>query len=613
MRENLNEKIKSLPNLPGVYIFKNSANQFLYIGKAIDLRKRVNQYFTNSKKHSPRIDVMIKQISELEIITTKNEIEALILESNLIKEHDPRYNVTFRDGKMYPYIVVTNEPFPRVFVTRRVFNDGSKYFGPYTDVFTLRNSLKTVRDIFKIRSCNYFIDKKSIEQKKVKVCLDFQIKKCDGPCEGLISESDYNEMIFKVEKILRGKISIARNELLSEMQNKAEQKKFEDAATLRDKIKALDVYTSKQKILDFDAVDRDVISFAIEQNDASVVILIIREGKLIGKRDFYLGNIQAATSEEILEQTIYKYYSSGVEIPNEIYLPIEIESQKTITEYLSELKNNVVKISNPKKGDKTLLLKLAEQNAKLLLHNYILSKNKKKDIIPHVLKSLQRDLNLKQIPKRIECFDISHFAGSDTVASVVVFVNAKPKPSEYRKFKIKSLGSGEVDDFKSMREVVHRRYKRVILEKSELPDLIVIDGGKGQLSSAIESLGGFNLSAIPIISLAKKLEEVFFPNESEPFVLPKASSSLKILQQIRNEAHRFAVAYHTKLRTKRVLKTELTEISGIAKKNAKLLIETFGSVQGVKFATREQLNEIVGEKLSEKIILHFTNDEDIDI
>lgn len=609
----LSEKLSSLPHLPGVYLFKNEKNNLLYIGKAIDLKKRVSQYFTFSKNHSPRIKVMIEQIADLETISTKNEIEALILESNLIKERNPRYNVVLRDGKSYPYIVITKEPYPRVFVTRRVLNDGAKYFGPFTDLFALRTSLKTVRDIFKIRSCNYFIDEKSIESKKIKVCLDYQIKKCDGPCEGLISQNKYNEMIENVEQVLRGKISSLRDKLQIEMKNSANQNKFEDAATQRDKIKALDVYINKQKVLDLKMQDRDVVSITKQESDACGIILTIREGKLLGKRHYFMGNILASTDEELIELMMQKYYSSGVEIPNEIILPIEIESIKSMSEYLTDLKNDSVKIISPKKGDKILLIKLAEQNAKLLLNEYLFHKIKIKQTVPHVLKSLQRDLRLEKIPKRIECFDISHFQGSETVASLVVLENGKPKKSDYRKFKIISLASGEVDDFKSIREVVFRRYKRVQNEKLNLPNLIIIDGGKGQLSSAIESLEKLNLQNIPIISLAKRLEEVFIPNQSEPIILPKTSSSLKLLQQIRNEAHRFAVTFHSQLRSKRTLETELEAISGVGKKRVKELIETFGSVEKVRHATTEQLSKIVGEKLAQKIILYFSDNEQIEL
>ena len=443
--------------------------------------------------------------------------------------------------------------------------------------------------------------------------MDYQIKKCDGPCEGLISQNKYNEMIENVEQVLRGKISSLRDKLQIEMKNSANQNKFEDAATQRDKIKALDVYINKQKVLDLKMQDRDVVSIAKQESDACGIILTIREGKLLGKRHYFMGNILASTDEELIELMMQKYYSSGVEIPNEIILPIEIESIKSMSEYLTDLKNDSVKIISPKKGDKILLIKLAEQNAKLLLNEYLFHKIKIKQTVPHVLKSLQRDLRLEKIPKRIECFDISHFQGSETVASLVVLENGKPKKSDYRKFKIISLASGEVDDFKSIREVVFRRYKRVQNEKLNLPNLIIIDGGKGQLSSAIESLEKLNLQNIPIISLAKRLEEVFIPNQSEPIILPKTSSSLKLLQQIRNEAHRFAVTFHSQLRSKRTLETELESINGIGKKRVKELIETFGSVEKVRHATTEQLSKIVGEKLAQKIILFFSDNEQIEL
>lgn len=601
------EKLENLPTGPGVYQHKDAEGKILYVGKAKNLRSRVRQYFQKARVVEPRIDRMLAKATDIEIIVTDSEVEALILEANLIKKLKPRYNVNLKDDKSYPYIVITNEPFPRVFVTRRIIRDGSRYFGPYTDVKNVRSALKTVRDIFMIRSCNFFIDDEVIRKRKIKVCLDYHIKKCEGPCEGLVSQAKYNAMIDQVAQLLQGKTETLIQMLQEEMQKLAEQMKFEDAATLRDRIKGLQAYTEKQSAVNLDNIDRDIFAFAAEADDACGVIFKIRDGKMIGRQHYYMSTVEGKPESEILETLVQQYYLEADYIPKEIFLSDLIENTEAVQRWLTEKRGNAVSLVHPTEGEEAKLVRLSRSNAKFLLDELKLQKMKRADFVPHAVKSLQRDLRLKKLPRRIECFDNSNIQGADPVASMVVFVDGKPKKSEYRKFKIKTVVGP--DDFASMKEVVERRYTRVLSEGLELPDLIMVDGGKGQLSSAVEVLHKLGLSEQPIIGLAKRLEEVFLPDKSEPEMMPKASSGLKLLQQIRDEAHRFAITFHRSLRSKRTVQTELDLIEGIGKKRAKELLEAFGSVQGVKFATQEQIAEVVGEKVAGKIAEYFSPGE----
>lgn len=599
----LAEKLDSLPTEPGVYQFKNAEGKVIYVGKAQNLRSRVRQYFQKSRAADPKLDVMVEKIADVELIVTNSEVEALILEANLIKKFKPRYNVVLKDDKSYPYIVITNEPFPRVFVTRRIVRDGSRYFGPYADVKTMRFALKTVRDIFMIRSCNYDLTEESIKKGKFKICLDYHIKKCEGPCEGLVSQEHYRTMIDHVASVLKGKTGVVVEALEQEMQRYAEEMRYEDAARVRDRIRALKVYTEKQRVVDVKLVDRDILAVAMKNDDAAGVIFRVREGKLVGSRHFYMGNVEGKSEEDLVENLIERYYLEEDDLPAEILVPLELPSEALLRSWLESRRGDTVKLESPKSGDKAKLIAMARNNAQFLVDELEIQRMKRGEFIPHSVKALQRDLRLSAPPRIIECFDISNIQGSDAVASMVVFEDAKPKKSEYRHFRIRTVRGP--DDFASMREVVQRRYTRLQQEGAPLPDLIMVDGGKGQLSSAVEVLSQLGISNIPMIGLAKRLEEVFVPGSSEPLTLPRTSSGLRLLQQIRDEAHRFAITYHRTLRSRRILQTELDLVKGIGKKRAKELLEAFGSVQGVKFATEEQLAEIVGQSVARKIKEHF--------
>lgn len=614
----LGEKLESLPSKPGVYQFKNAEGKVIYVGKAQSLRSRVRQYFSarsgpasggqKSRAADSKLDALVSKIVDVELIVTDSEVEALILEANLIKKFKPRYNVLLKDDKSYPYIVITNEPYPRVFVTRRLIRDGSRYFGPYTDVKTMRFALKTVRDIFMIRSCNFELTAETVARRKFKICLDYHIKKCEGPCEGFVSIEQYNSMIDKIAKILRGRTDDVVSALQAEMEQLADGLKFEEAAKTRDRLRALSVYSQKQKVVDMKEVDRDIIAVAAKGDDACGVVFKVRDGKVLGSHHYYVSNVEGKEENEIVESLIERYYLEHEDVPDEISLSGAIDSSDVVRAWLKGKKGAEVILDIPKAGEKARLVSMVKRNAEFLLEELQLQKMKRGDFVPHSVQSLQRDLRLPALPRRIECFDISNTQGTDSVASMVVFVDAKARKSEYRKFKIRSVAGP--DDFASMREVVERRYSRLLEENGTMPDLVMVDGGKGQLSSAVEILGQLSLTGLPIIGLAKRLEEVFVPGSSEPILIPRTSSALKLLQQIRDEAHRFAITYHRTLRTKRILNTELDLIKGIGKKRATELLEAFGSVQGVKFATEEQIAEIVGQKLALEITEYFAKDSD---
>jgi excinuclease ABC subunit C len=640
MSEVLKNKIDALPASPGIYQFKDSTGKVLYIGKAKILRNRVRQYF-QSRPHETRLDVMINKIADLEIIKTDNEVEALILELNLINKFKPRYNVNLKDDKSYPYIVITNEAFPKVFPTRQKRSDGSRYFGPYTDVKTMRSALKSIRDVFQIRSCSFNLTEETITLGKYKVCLDYHIHKCEAPCVGYVSREDYNKMINQVAKLLNGKTTSLIKELNSEMETYANNMQFEKAAKLRDTINALEVYSSRQKMVDEDIIDRDIFAVAREEKEAVGMILKIREGKVIGKSHYALDNVEGKADDEVIENLVTSYYEKSDFVPDEIYLEKEIEGIDVIEKWLKEKKNNKVEIVVPKIGEKAKLVAMVRANAKYVLDEIKLAKLKK-EFIPHSIEALKRDLRLTKLPRRIECYDISHIQGTDTVASMVVFIDGKPKKSDYRKFKIQTTLNevGRPDDFLSMREVIHRRFRRFVEnghvktdaedeyeimdvvpeEKKEqqdvsfasMPDLIVIDGGKGQLSSAVKVLSDIGLGTLNVIGLAKRLEEVYVPGNSDPQSIPHTSSGLKLLQRVRDEAHRFAVTYHRTLRDKNLFKSELEDIKGVGKKTLVKLLNEYGSVENIKDVLEnnyEVIEKFAGKKVAANLKEYFNETE----
>lgn len=599
----LSEKLETLPAKPGVYQFKSSQGKVIYVGKAQSLRARVRQYFQKSRAPEPRVDALVSHIADVQLIVTDTEVEALILEANLIKKLKPRYNVILKDDKSYPYIVITHEPYPRVFVTRRIIKDGSRYFGPYTDVKTMRFALKTVRDIFMIRSCNYDMTEESIGAGKFKVCLDYHIKRCEGPCEAIVSRAHYNAMINQAAQVLKGKTDALVSGLDREMEALSSEMRYEDAARIRDRLRALTVYAERQKVATGSDIDRDILSIAAKDDDACGVIFRVREGKVLGSRHYYLSNVEGKPEAVLMETLVERVYLDEEDLPPELVLSSAPGSEELVREWLSGRRGSDVRLTVPKGGEALKLVSMVRNNAQYYLDELQIQRMKRGDFVPHALKALMGDLRLPAPPRRIECFDISTIQGSDTVASMAVFVDAKPRKSEYRKFKIRSVTGP--DDFASMEEVIRRRFSRMLEQGEAPPDLVVIDGGKGQLSTAVSVLADLHLGTIPLIGLAKRLEEVFVPGQSDPLMIARTSAGLRLLQQIRDEAHRFAVTYHRSVRTKRLLRTELDLIKGVGKKRAQELLEAFGSVQGVKFASEEQLADIVGARTAAAVKEHF--------
>lgn len=601
------EKVDHLPLSPGVYMFKDKKDRRLYVGKAKRLRNRVRSYFQNSSDHDGRIKVMIKKIEDLEVIVTDSEAEALILENNLIKKHQPRYNVLYRDDKTYPYICVTNDERPRVYPTRTVINDGSKYFGPYDSVTHMKRMLESIRKAFGLCTCA--VSRKNVDRTKGAPkwhsCFDDYLESCSGDWD----MEKYQATISKVERMLNGRTNALKKELKEEMSIASDAMAYEEAATIRDSLKAVQKYSKKMKMVANKKVDRDLFALKVDDeiSEACGVLLKVREGKLISKFHRFLKNISHLNKGQMLQSFVEDYYTGqhAGAIPDEVYVSDDLSNDEPLTQYLRQERGKKVRVHRPQRGEKAKMIRMALSNAKLLLGERKLEKEKAaRQHIPHSVKELKEQLQLDRLPRRIECFDNSNLQGSDPVASMVSFVDASTRKSEYKRFHIKTVEGP--DDFASMKEVLSRRYKRVMDEKQQIPDLIVVDGGKGQLSSAVEALKEIGFyGECEIVGLAKRLEEVFVPGKSKPIMIPKKSSALKLLQQVRDEAHRFAVEFHRNTRSKRTIQTELTQIGGIGDKTAKQMLSTFGSVSEVREQSLEDLQEEVGNKTGEKVFDYF--------
>jgi excinuclease ABC subunit C len=591
----IKEKLKSVPQKPGVYLLKNSKGQILYTGKAKSLRDRLRSHFNAGKREDLKHRLMMDKVTDFETIVTDSEVEALIMEANFVKEHRPRYNVNLKDDKTYPYIRITDEPYPRVFITRRIVRDGSKYFGPYTDVGTMRQLMSGIRRIFPIRTCKFYIDYQSIQKKKHKLCLMYHIGKCQGPCEGLIDRDEYYHTVKQVVAFIRGKNSHLIRDLDKMMADYAKQQRYEEAARLRDQIRLVSTFGSKQKVVDQFTKDKDIITVASEGKDSCGVVFNIRDGKVVNRLHFYLEGTENKSDIEILTSFIKQYYVRTDMVPPEVYLSIELDDIQQFRDWLSDKRGAKVIITVPQKGKKARLMDMCARNARLLLDELKLHKKQISEQIEPSILALQKDLRLENAPKRIEAFDVSNLQGCDAVASMVVFDNGKPKKGEYRKFKIKNVQG--IDDFRMMAETVERRITRILKENRELPDLILVDGGKGQLSAVLNVLKKFEISDQPVIGLAKRLEEIYLPGISDPQTLPRSSISLRLLQRIRDEAHRFAVTYHRTLRKKRTMTSALDSIPGIGEKRRTALIRQFGSINNIQNATVNEIASVEGMNL----------------
>lgn len=604
LNEKLKRKLAEVPTKPGVYLHKNAAGTIIYVGKAKNLRNRLRSYFQEGRIVDAKTKAMVGHIDDFDFLVVDTEDEAFILEDNLIKKHKPKYNILLRDDKTYPYIKVTNEEFPKIYPTRKVIKDGSKYFGPYSDVPSMKMMLRIIRSLFYVRSCNLKLTKQSIAESKFKLCLDYYIHKCEGPCVGYVTREHYQDNIKSAIQILQGRTKKLVQLLEERMQELAENEKFEQAAEIRDKLLSLQDFAAKQKIVSQDYKDKDVFGIARIEDYVCSVVFLVREGKVIGKKHFFVKTSLEATESAIIQRTLETWYMSAEFIPDEVLLPHEPDDLEYISDWIRHKFKQSVAFAIPQAGEKQKLVAMVNENAKFILQEHINSIEKREKQIPKAVLSLQRDLRLKRPPIRLECFDNSHIQGTDLVSSMVVFEQGKPKKSEYRKFKNETVQRN--DDYATMKEVVRRRYTRVLNEKQQLPDLIIIDGGKGQLNAAVEVLDELQiLGKTNIIGLAKRLEEVFVPGEADSILLPKASLSLRLLQQIRDEAHRFAITYHRKLREKRTLQTELTKIKGIGKTKAEKLLKHFGSVKSIREQTKEELSKVVSVADADRIIDYF--------
>jgi excinuclease ABC subunit C len=582
----MSTKVKSpdnLPNKPGVYIMRDASDNIIYIGKAKNLIKRVKSYF-REKLDRPKTQILMSHFDSLEYIVTNSEKEALILEANLIKKHRPRYNVQLKDDKRYPYVKITDEKFPKVVITRNVTKNGI-YYGPFTDAGAVKQTVKFLKSLFKIRTCRNMDGP----------CLNSQIDLCYAPCAGNISEEEYREIINKIDLFFQGKYSTIVKNLKREMAEAANNEEYEKAAVIRDQIASIEEIMEKQfvELMD-DDLDQDVIAMASGENEVVVIIMPIRNGKIIGRDDFLMSGSQYDSSSEVLFAFIQQYYGYNRHVPKQILLDEDIDDKELLEDWLSDLRGNKVHIKVPQKGVKLRLVKMARKNAEIIQHQ------KKK--MENALIELKKYLKLEKLPRVIEGYDISNISGKFAVGSKVSFKDGKPNKKRYKHFKMETPGP---NDFAMMEELLTRRLKMV--EQDPEPDLIVIDGGKGQLGMACGVLDELNLTHIPIIGLAKEFEEIYTPNSKRPIIIPKNNKALHLLQQVRDESHRFAITYHRKLRSKNISASSLDDIAGVGKKRKIALLKEFGSIENIKNASVDELAKIDGinQKTAENVYNYY--------
>jgi len=592
---NLEVQIKSLPNSPGVYQYFDKEDKILYVGKAKNLKKRVASYFTKNQVNG-KTRVLVKKIVSIKHIVVETETDALLLENNLIKKYQPRYNVLLKDDKTYPWICIKNEPFSRVFLTRNVFKDGSEYFGPYTSVRTVRALLSLIKELYPLRTCAYNLSANNITNKKYKICLEYHIKNCKGACEGLQTENDYLEDIKEIRNIIKGNFKTSLQKFETLMFDFANKSEFEEAQKIKEKIALLANYQSKSTVVNPSITNVDVFSIISDESFAYVNFFKISNGAIIQSHTIEIKKKLEETDKALLELAIVEIRQRFNSISNEIYVPFLIDVGENI------------KITVPKLGDKKRIVDLSLRNAKYFRQERF----KQIQIVDpdrhtnRIMKQMQKDLRLNEEPRHVECFDNSNIQGTNPVAACVVFKNGKPSKKEYRHFNIKTVIGP--DDFASMEEVVHRRYKRLLDEEQDLPQLIVIDGGKGQLSSALKSLDVLGLRGkIAIIGIAKRLEEIYYPGDSIPMYLDKKSETLKIIQQLRNEAHRFGITHHRNKRSKGAIQTELSSIDGIGEKTILTLLQKLKTINRVKNATFDELKRLIGKDKAQRVTNYFSN------
>jgi excinuclease ABC subunit C len=601
------DTLRTLSTKPGVYLFKDAKDGVLYVGKAKALRSRVRSYFRREADLSAKNRELVRLIDSVDTLVVGTEAEALILEANLIKEHRPRFNILMRDDKKYPYIKVTvKEPFPRVYVTRRVVSDGSRYFGPYTSVGPMRQALEVVKKLHTVRSCRYNLPKDTPDRP----CLDYHIGRCKAPCVGLQSEDDYRSMTNEILHILEGDTEELRGDVEASMSEASAALDFERAARMRDVLAGLDTLAKEQRVHRAKGGDLDIVGLARDGDLGAGVVLKVRSGMLLGRDAQRFAKIRDESDEDLLSSLVSRHYLGAgdaglVDLPRMVLLPGELEDHALLAEILTDGAGRQVAVTVPQRGEKVRLLELAEENARQVLEDRVAALTYAADRAEDALFSLQDELDLKVVPRLMVCFDISHMQGTDTVASAVVFQNGEPRRAAYRHMRIK--GEWGNDDFASMEEAVERYFRRRRDEGKPLPDLAVIDGGKGQLSAAAAALASLQVQDVGLIALAKREEEVFVPGRSQPILLDRRNRALHLLQRIRDEAHRFAVRYNRKLRRKRTIRSEIGDIPGIGPERQKVLLRRFGSVRGLREATREEIARIPGfsQALASRVLTYL--------
>ncbi|MFD1161612.1 excinuclease ABC subunit UvrC [Hwangdonia seohaensis] len=589
----LDIQLKTLPNAPGVYQYFDADGTIIYVGKAKNLKKRVSSYFTKTHDNG-KTRVLVKKIANIKHIVVDTETDALLLENNLIKKHKPRYNVLLKDDKSYPWICIKKERFPRVFSTRRVFKDGGEYFGPYTSMKTVSTLLDLIKGLYNLRTCNYHLSEEKIQAGKYKVCLEYHLGNCKGACEGLETEAEYNENIKAIREILKGNFKDSLQQFRVQMKQFAKKMQFEDAQKIKEKIEVLENYQAKSTIVNPKISNVDVFSIMSDESYGYINFLQLSYGSIIRSHTLEIKKKLDETDQQLLELAITEIRQRFHSKSKEIYVPFKVNL------------GDAVKVTVPKLGDKKHILDLSLRNAK-----YFRMERFKQDKIVdpdrhvnRIMAQMKADLRLSEEPRHIECFDNSNIQGTHPVAACVVFKNGKPSKKDYRHFNIKTVEGP--DDFASMEEVVYRRYKRLLDENQPLPQLIIIDGGKGQLSSSLKSLDALNLRGkIAIIGIAKRLEELFYPDDPIPLYLDKKSETLKIIQQLRNEAHRFGIEHHRNKRSKTALNTELETIAGIGEKTVVELLRHFKSAKRVANAKLDELEAVVGVSRAEKIYNYY--------
>ncbi|HXJ84258.1 MAG TPA: excinuclease ABC subunit UvrC [Candidatus Methylomirabilis sp.] len=590
----LEEKLEQVPDRPGVYLYKDAKSQVIYIGKAASLRSRVRSYFQESRARDPKTDALVGQIRDLDYIVTSNELEALILESNLVKKHRPRYNIILRDDKHYPFLrLTTDEEFPRLVVARRVQKDGSTYFGPFYPATAMRQTLRLVRQLFPLRTCRIKID-----GTLPRPCLQYYIHRCHAPCTGWETHEGYAKTVREVERFLEGGNDDLAMTLTREMESAAGDMKFERAAGLRDQIQALNTVRERQKIISTEETDQDVVGIVRQGTDACVQLFFVRKGRLMGRESFFFDRVSGSGAGEILSAFLRQFYARDVTPPPEILLSEEPLEASLTAEWLRRRRGGRVDLVAPQRGKKRDLVAMAEDNAVLALQTHVLARGNR---LQAVLDEIERALNLPGSPHRIEGFDISTIQGSETVASMVVWQDGEMKKDDYKRYKIRTVTG--TDDFAAMREVLTRRYGRALEGEGVFPDLILLDGGRGQLHAGMKALEDLGLDYLPIASLAKRAEEVYTPEHLQPLVLDLGSPALQALQKIRDEAHRFAITYHKKLRQRRTISSVLDQIPGVGPTVRTNLLKTLGSAKVVREASVAELAAVpkVTPKLAQRI------------